>query len=69
MAPRVIEGKLDAAGLKIGMVVGRFNDFIVSKLLEGALDCLRRHGADDEDATIVKTPGSFEIPLAAKTLA
>jgi 6,7-dimethyl-8-ribityllumazine synthase len=69
MAPRVIEGKLDAAGLKIGVVVGRFNDFIVSKLLEGALDCLRRHGGADDAVTIVKTPGSFEIPLAAKTLA
>ena len=64
-----IEGKLDAKGLKISLVVSRFNEFISSKLVEGALDCLRRHGIKEEDLRIVWVPGSFEIPLVAKTLA
>lgn len=66
---KVIEGELQAKGLKFGIIVSRFNDFITSKLLDGALDALRRHGADDKDIEVVKVPGSFEIPLAAKKLA
>ena len=64
-----IEGKLDAKGLKVSLVVSRFNEFISNKLVEGALDCLRRHGIKEEDLRIVWVPGSFEIPLVAKTLA
>jgi 6,7-dimethyl-8-ribityllumazine synthase len=66
---KTIEGKLDASGLKIGIVVSRFNEFITSKLLGGALDCLRRNNANDNDMTLVWVPGSFEIPAAAKRLA
>ncbi|MDI1472691.1 MAG: 6,7-dimethyl-8-ribityllumazine synthase [Thermodesulfovibrio sp.] len=66
---RIIEGKLQAKGLKFGIVVSRFNEFITSKLLEGALDALIRHGANEEDIEIVRVPGSFEIPLIAKKLA
>lgn len=66
---KIIEGELQAKGLKFGIVVSRFNDFITSRLLEGALDALVRHGADDKDLQVVKVPGAFEIPLAAKKLA
>ncbi len=66
---RTLEGQLAAAGLAFGIVTSRFNDFMTSRLLEGALDALRRHGADEERITVVKVPGSFEIPLAAKRLA
>ncbi|MEN2994208.1 MAG: 6,7-dimethyl-8-ribityllumazine synthase [Thermodesulfovibrio sp.] len=66
---KVIEGKLEAKGLKFGIIVSRFNDFITSRLLEGAIDALVRHGANKEDIEIVKVPGSFEIPLIAKKLA
>ena len=66
---KVIEGELQAKGLKFGIIVSRFNDFITSKLLDGALDALRRHGADEKDIEIVKVPGSFEIPVVAKKLA
>lgn len=66
---KVIEGDLQAKGLKFGIIVSRFNDFITSKLLDGALDALRRHGADDKDIEVVKVPGSFEIPVVAKKLA
>jgi 6,7-dimethyl-8-ribityllumazine synthase len=64
-----IEGQYDAKGLKIDLIVSRFNDFISSHLLEGALDCLRRHGARDEDLTVYRVPGSFEIPYLAARLA
>jgi len=67
--PRVIEGKLSAKDYKFAVVVSRFNDFICQKLLEGALDCLKRHHAEDDNIDIVKVPGSFEIPLAASKLA
>lgn len=67
--PKVLEGRLFGEGYKFGIVVSRFNDFITSKLLDGALDALNRHGVKDEDIVIVKVPGSFEIPLAAKKLA
>ncbi len=68
MAKRT-EGKLDAKGLKFGIIVGRFNDFITGRLLDGALDALRRHGVDEKDIEVVKVPGSFEIPLVARKLA
>lgn len=66
---RIVEGKLNAQGLKFGIVVSRFNEFITSRLLDGALDALLRHGAREEDIEIVKVPGSFEIPLVAKKMA
>lgn len=64
-----IEGALNAAGMKFGLVAGRFNDFITSRLVDGALDTLRRHGADEDDQTVVWVPGAFEIPLAAQRMA
>lgn len=66
---KIIEGELQAKGLKFSIVVSRFNDFITAKLLEGALDALIRHGANEDDIEIVKVPGSFEVPLLAKRLA
>ncbi|KOP83050.1 6,7-dimethyl-8-ribityllumazine synthase [Cytobacillus solani] len=65
----VIEGHLVGTGLKMAIVVSRFNEFITSKLLSGAEDALKRHGVNEEDVTIVWVPGAFEIPLAAKKLA
>ncbi len=67
--PKFIEGKLDAAGLKFGIIVSRFNSFISERLLEGAVDALVRHGAADKNIDVVRVPGSFEIPLAAQRLA
>ena len=64
-----IEGELQAKGLKFGVIVSRFNDFITGKLLEGAHDALIRHGAREDDIDVVKVPGSFEIPLVAKKMA
>ncbi len=66
---KVIQGELQAKGLKFAIVVSRFNDFITGKLLDGAVDALMRHGAKDEDVDVVKVPGAFEIPLAAKKVA
>ena len=66
---KVIEGVYKGEGLKIGIVVSRFNVFITQKLLEGALDILKRHGVRDEDISIVWVPGAFEIPFIAKQLA
>ena len=66
---KIIEGNLLAQGKRFALVVGRFNDFISEKLLSGALDALIRSGADTEAIDIVKVPGAFEIPLAAKKLA
>ncbi len=66
---KIIEGELQAKGLRFGVIVGRFNDFITGRLLDGALDALRRHGADEKDIEVVKVPGSFEIPLVARKLA
>lgn len=63
------EGHLVGTGLKIGIVVGRFNEFISSKLLSGALDALKRHGVDDEDVEVAWVPGAFEIPLIAQKMA
>lgn len=66
---RILEGSLDARGVKVALVVSRFNDFITERLLAGALDCLSRHGGGEEERTIVRVPGSWELPLAAKRLA
>lgn len=65
----IIEGKLTAEGLKVGIVVARFNEFITSKLLGGALDGLKRHGADDADIDVVWVPGAYEIPMLAQKMA
>ena len=65
----VREGKLNAKGFRFAIVVGRFNSFITDRLVEGALDALKRHGADDNKVDIYRVPGSFEIPLAAKLVA
>ncbi|RIL11459.1 MAG: 6,7-dimethyl-8-ribityllumazine synthase [Proteobacteria bacterium] len=67
--PNLIEGQLTASGIKVGVVLARFNSFITEALLSGALDCLQRHGVKDPDITIVKVPGSFELPLACRKLA
>ena len=66
---KVLEGNLIAKGIKVGIVVGRYNEFIGSKLLSGALDTLRRHGADEADVSVAWVPGAFEIPLTAKKMA
>jgi len=66
---RVIEGKLWGEGLRFGIVVSRFNGFITERLLEGALDGLVRHGVRDEDIDVLRVPGAFEIPVAAKRFA
>ncbi len=63
------EGKLIAQGLKFGIIVGRFNEFIGGKLLSGAIDALRRHGVEENNIEIAWVPGAFEIPLAAKKMA
>ena len=63
--PRSFEGDLSAAGLRIGVIASRFNDEIVSGLLDGALTCLSRHGANDDDVTLYRVPGAFEIPTLA----
>jgi 6,7-dimethyl-8-ribityllumazine synthase len=66
---RTIEGKLDAKGLRFGIVISRFNEFISGKLLSGCLDGLNRHGADEKQIDVVWAPGAFELPLLAKKLA
>lgn len=63
------EGMLSAEGLKFGLVVSRFNSLITDRLVEGALDCLRRHGVKDEDVELLRVPGAWEIPLGVKWLA
>lgn len=63
------EGYLNGEGLRIGIVVGRFNEFITSKLLSGAEDALKRHGVNEDDVAVAWVPGAFEIPLAAKKMA
>jgi 6,7-dimethyl-8-ribityllumazine synthase len=65
----IIEGSFEGKGLKIAIVASRFNEFITQKLLQGALDCLLRHNVSEADVTLVWVPGSFEIPLAADSLA
>jgi len=66
---KIIEGTLNAKGMRFALVAGRFNDFITSKLVEGALDALKRHGAAEQNLTVVWVPGSFEIPLVARKVA
>ncbi|MBF0379825.1 MAG: 6,7-dimethyl-8-ribityllumazine synthase [Magnetococcales bacterium] len=66
---KYIEGSLDANGAKFAVIVARFNSFITERLLEGALDCLVRNGADAGDITVVRVPGAYEIPMAAAKLA
>jgi 6,7-dimethyl-8-ribityllumazine synthase len=66
---KTYQGKLQAKGLKIGIVVSRFNSFLSERLLEGALEALQKMGAQEADLAVYKVPGSFEVPLAAKKLA
>ncbi|HUC99635.1 MAG TPA: 6,7-dimethyl-8-ribityllumazine synthase [Candidatus Polarisedimenticolaceae bacterium] len=65
----VIEGAVDARGMRIGVIVSRFNNFITAKLLDGALEGLKTHGGADDDLTVVHVPGAFEIPLVAARMA
>ena len=67
--PNILEGQLTAAGLRVAIVASRFNDFITSKLVGGAVDTLVRHGADDQAIDVAWVPGAFEIPLLAQRLA
>ncbi|HOV33984.1 MAG TPA: 6,7-dimethyl-8-ribityllumazine synthase [Candidatus Hydrogenedens sp.] len=67
--PRIIQGDLVSQNKKFGIVAARFNEFIVQKLVDGALDALNRHGVPDESITVVWVPGSFEIPLITKKMA
>lgn len=66
---RSIEGKRNAHGLKIGIVVSRYNQFITDKLLDGALDGFKSHGGDEANVTVIRVPGAFEIPLIAEKMA
>ncbi|HTG00061.1 MAG TPA: 6,7-dimethyl-8-ribityllumazine synthase [Nitrospirota bacterium] len=66
---KIIQGDMSGKGLKVGIVAARFNDFITSRLVEGALDGLQRHGVAESDIEILKVPGAYEIPLAAKKMA
>ncbi|MFZ5643319.1 MAG: 6,7-dimethyl-8-ribityllumazine synthase [Bacillota bacterium] len=65
---KVFEGNLLGKGLRFGLVVGRFNEFITNKLLSGALDALKRHGVEDQDVEVAWVPGAFEIPLVASRM-
>ena len=65
----ILEGNLIGQGLKFGIIVGRFNEFIGSKLLGGAIDCLKRHGVEEDNIDVAWVPGAFEIPLIAKKMA
>ena len=66
---REISGNLDASGLKFGIILSRFNDFIGQRLLSGAIDVLVRHGCNEDDITVVRVPGAFEIATVAKKMA
>ena len=66
--PQIVEANLNAKGKKFGIIASRFNDFIVGKLVDGAVDALVRSGAEDSDITVLKVPGAFEIPLVAKKM-
>jgi len=65
----IFEGHLVSSGLKYGIVVGRFNEFITTKLLSGALDALKRHGVEDNEVDVAWVPGAFELPLIAQKMA
>ena len=67
--PRTYEGMLDAKGFRFGLVVSRFNELLTGRLVEGALDCLTRHGAEEDDLSLVRVPGAWELALAAGRLA
>lgn len=67
--PQHVQGSLTAENVKIAIIVGRFNQFVCQSLLDGAVDCLNRHGAAEENITVYWVPGSFEIPLAAQKAA
>lgn len=67
--PKTIEGKIVAKGMRFGIVASRFNDFISGRLIEGAVDALVRAGADEKEVQLVRVPGAFELPLAAKKMA
>jgi 6,7-dimethyl-8-ribityllumazine synthase len=67
--PRSFEGDLNAEGLRFGLIASRFNDDIVTGLLDGAVDCLKRHGAADDNVSVYRVPGAFEIPTIARKLA
>ena len=67
--PRMHEGKLNAQGKRFALVVSRFNDLVTTRLLDGALDCLQRHGAVDEDIEVAWVPGAFELPVVAQKMA
>lgn len=67
--PRVHEGQLNAQGKRFALVVSRFNDLVTTRLLDGAMDCLQRHGAADEDIEVAWVPGAFELPVVAQKMA
>ena len=67
--PRIVEGNLSAAGLRLGIVCSRFNSFITDRLVDGALDAIKRSGGDPETVTIFRTPGAFEIPAVTRRVA
>jgi 6,7-dimethyl-8-ribityllumazine synthase len=67
--PKVHEGQLDAKGRTFGIVVSRFNDLVTTRLLDAALDCIKRHGGDDDNIEVAWVPGAFELPIAAQKLA
>jgi 6,7-dimethyl-8-ribityllumazine synthase len=69
MEPRIVQGALRAEGLRLAIVVSRFNDFVTNRLLAGALDALERLGAEEKNVVVYRVPGSFELPLMAKRLA
>ncbi|KGO12333.1 6,7-dimethyl-8-ribityllumazine synthase [Clostridium botulinum] len=66
---KIYEGRLTAEGLKVGIIVSRFNEFITSKLLAGSIDCLKRHGSKEDNIEVCWVPGAFEIPVIAKKMA
>ncbi len=67
--PQIVEGRLVSEGKRYGLVAARFNEFITNKLVGGAVDALTRHGANDEEITVVWVPGAFEIPVTARKMA
>jgi 6,7-dimethyl-8-ribityllumazine synthase len=69
MSRKEYSGNLDAKGLKVGIVISRYNDFLTKQLLQGAIDCLVRHGADEKDVSVVWVPGAYEMPVVVKKLA
>ncbi len=67
--PRLVEGNLSAAGLRLGIISSRFNSFITDRLLDGALDAIKRSGGDTDSVVVFRTPGAFEIPVVARRVA